>query len=122
MYQYLVQNHQVSFLLSALIGVHVHVWSKYIDISRLGFLVSRQMFDTACNTTQTGRVDAPCAYALLVCVSSLYDNHVRVLSPDPQFEPRMVDLVYDCAKFKYECGNYAEAAEYLYFYRVVVCV
>ncbi len=32
----------------------------------------------------------------------------------------MVDLVYDCAKFKYECGNYSEAAEYLYFYRVVV--
>ena len=32
----------------------------------------------------------------------------------------MVDLVYDCAKFKYECGNYTEASEYLYFYRVLV--
>lgn len=35
------------------------------------------------------------------------------------FEPQMVDLVYGCAKFKYECGNYSEASEYLYFYRVV---
>ena len=33
----------------------------------------------------------------------------------------MVDLVYACAKFKYECGNYSEASEYLYFYRVLVC-
>ena len=38
----------------------------------------------------------------------------------PQFKPEMVDLVYDCAKFRYECGNYSEAAEYLYFYRVLV--
>ena len=33
----------------------------------------------------------------------------------------MVDLVYSCAKFKYECGNYSDASEYLYFYRVLVC-
>ena len=33
----------------------------------------------------------------------------------------MVDLVYACAKFKYECGNYSEASEYLSFYRVLVC-
>ena len=32
----------------------------------------------------------------------------------------MVELVYDTAKFKYDCGNYAEGAEYLYFYRIVV--
>ena len=39
-----------------------------------------------------------------------------------QFKPEMVDLVYNCAKFKYECGNYTEASEYLYFYRVLVSV
>ena len=38
----------------------------------------------------------------------------------PQFKSEMVDLVYDCAKFRYECGNYSEASEYLYFYRVLV--
>ena len=38
-----------------------------------------------------------------------------------QLKPEMVDLVYACAKFKYECGNYSEASEYLYFYRVLVC-
>ena len=39
-----------------------------------------------------------------------------------QLKPEMVDLVYSCAKFKYECGNYSDASEYLYFYRVLVCV
>ena len=38
-----------------------------------------------------------------------------------QLKPEMVDLVYSCAKFKYECGNYSDASEYLYFYRVLVC-
>ena len=37
-----------------------------------------------------------------------------------QLKPEMVDLVYDCAKFKYECGNYTDASEYLYFYKVLV--
>lgn len=46
---------------------------------------------------------------------SLFDYLVQ----DHDFKPEMVDLVYDCAKFKYECGNYSEASEYLYFYRVV---
>ena len=32
----------------------------------------------------------------------------------------MVAVVHDCAKFKYECGNYTDASEYLYFYRVLV--
>ena len=32
----------------------------------------------------------------------------------------MVGVVHDCAKFKYECGNYTDASEYLYFYRVLV--
>ena len=39
-----------------------------------------------------------------------------------QLKPEMVDLVYSCAKFKYECGNYSDASEYLYFYRVLVRV
>ncbi len=34
----------------------------------------------------------------------------------------MVEVLYDCAKFRYECGNYTEASEYLYFYRLLVCV
>ena len=37
-----------------------------------------------------------------------------------QFTADMVDVLYDCAKFRYECGNYSEASEYLYFYRVLV--
>ena len=37
-----------------------------------------------------------------------------------QFTAEMVDSLYDCAKFRYECGNYSEAAEYLYFYRLLV--
>ncbi len=32
----------------------------------------------------------------------------------------MVDTLYDCAKFRYECGNYSEASEYLYFYVILV--
>ena len=38
-----------------------------------------------------------------------------------QFKSEMVGVVHDCAKFKYECGNYTDASEYLYFYRVLVC-
>ena len=34
----------------------------------------------------------------------------------------MVDIIYTTAKFKYDCGNYSEAAEYLYFYHIVVSV
>ncbi|XP_035668034.1 eukaryotic translation initiation factor 3 subunit E-A-like isoform X1 [Branchiostoma floridae] len=36
------------------------------------------------------------------------------------FESKMVDTLYDYAKFQYECGNYSGAAEYLYFHRVLV--
>lgn len=32
----------------------------------------------------------------------------------------MLDTLYKYAKFQYECGNYSGAAEYLYFYRVLV--
>ena len=34
----------------------------------------------------------------------------------------MLDTLYKYAKFQYECGNYSGAAEYLYFYRVLVSV
>ncbi|XP_068750124.1 eukaryotic translation initiation factor 3 subunit E-like [Montipora capricornis] len=34
--------------------------------------------------------------------------------------PEMLDTLYKYAKFQYECGNYSGAAEYLYFYRVLV--
>lgn len=37
-----------------------------------------------------------------------------------QIEPEMLDTLYKYAKFQYECGNYSGAAEYLYFYRVLV--
>lgn len=32
----------------------------------------------------------------------------------------MVDEIHDCAKFRFETGNYADAAEYLYFYKQIV--
>ncbi|KAJ7333711.1 Eukaryotic translation initiation factor 3 subunit E [Desmophyllum pertusum] len=35
-------------------------------------------------------------------------------------KPEMLDTLYKYAKFQYECGNYSGAAEYLYFYRVLV--
>merc|ERR1712212_349239 len=35
------------------------------------------------------------------------------------FAPEYLDVLYDFAKFQYECGNYSGAAEYLYFHRVL---
>lgn len=35
------------------------------------------------------------------------------------FQPEMLDTLYDYAKFQFDCGNYAFAAEYLYNYRVL---
>ena len=32
----------------------------------------------------------------------------------------MLDSLYNYAKFQYECGNYANSADNLYFYRVLV--
>ncbi|XP_019856220.1 PREDICTED: eukaryotic translation initiation factor 3 subunit E-like [Amphimedon queenslandica] len=49
---------------------------------------------------------------------SLFDY----LAQNHQFTPASVDLIYDNAKIKYDCGNYSEAAEYLYFYRIVAPV
>ena len=54
-----------------------------------------------------------CCMSVLLCMKSW-------LCALFQFTPAMVDLVYETAKFKYDCGIYSEAAEYLYFYRIVV--
>lgn len=42
------------------------------------------------------------------------------LVKNTEFHPDMLDTMYKFAKFQFECGNYAAAAEYLYFYRVLV--
>lgn len=49
-------------------------------------------------------------------------NLFDYLAQNHEFTPAMVDLIYTTAKFKYDCGNYSEAAEYLYFYRIVAPV
>uniref|UniRef100_A0A9L0JYX7 Eukaryotic translation initiation factor 3 subunit E N-terminal domain-containing protein n=1 Tax=Equus asinus TaxID=9793 RepID=A0A9L0JYX7_EQUAS len=36
------------------------------------------------------------------------------------FRQEYLDTLYRYAKFQYECGNYSGAAEYLYFFRVLV--
>merc|ERR1719233_2797742 len=43
----------------------------------------------------------------------------ETLSKDHKFKPEYLDVLYDFAKFQYECGNYSGAAEYLYFHRVL---
>jgi translation initiation factor 3 subunit E len=49
-------------------------------------------------------------------------NLFDYLAQNHSFTPASVDLIYDNAKIKYDCGNYSEAAEYLYFYRIVAPV
>merc|ERR1719446_962781 len=44
----------------------------------------------------------------------------ETLSKDHKFKPEYLDVLYDFAKFQYECGNYSGAAEYLYFHRILV--
>uniref|UniRef100_A0A673G8J2 Eukaryotic translation initiation factor 3 subunit E-B-like n=1 Tax=Sinocyclocheilus rhinocerous TaxID=307959 RepID=A0A673G8J2_9TELE len=39
-----------------------------------------------------------------------------------KFRQEYLDTLYRYAKFQYECGNYSGAAEYLYFFRVLVSV
>uniref|UniRef100_A0A7N6C080 Eukaryotic translation initiation factor 3 subunit E n=1 Tax=Anabas testudineus TaxID=64144 RepID=A0A7N6C080_ANATE len=39
---------------------------------------------------------------------------------DQLFRQEYLDTLYRYAKFQYECGNYSGAAEYLYFFRVLV--
>ncbi|XP_071953533.1 eukaryotic translation initiation factor 3 subunit E-B-like [Antedon mediterranea] len=42
------------------------------------------------------------------------------LKNEHSFTAEMVELLFQYAKFQYECGNYSAAAEYLYFHRVLV--
>ncbi|XP_038126678.1 eukaryotic translation initiation factor 3 subunit E-B [Cyprinodon tularosa] len=42
------------------------------------------------------------------------------LSEKHSFRQEYLDTLYRYAKFQYECGNYSGAAEYLYFFRVLV--
>ena len=37
-----------------------------------------------------------------------------------QFRMEMLDTLYACAKFHYECGNYSRSSQYLYFVRIMV--
>merc|ERR1719447_1525943 len=43
----------------------------------------------------------------------------ETLQKDHKFKPEYLDVLYNFAKFQYECGNYSGAAEYLYFHRVL---
>merc|ERR1719290_446057 len=43
----------------------------------------------------------------------------ETLAKDHKFKPEYLDVLYNFAKFQYECGNYSGAAEYLYFHRVL---
>nr|XP_054601480.1 eukaryotic translation initiation factor 3 subunit E-B isoform X5 [Nothobranchius furzeri] len=42
------------------------------------------------------------------------------LAEKHNFRQEYLDTLYRYAKFQYECGNYSGAAEYLYFFRVLV--
>uniref|UniRef100_A0A8C8ETS7 Eukaryotic translation initiation factor 3 subunit E n=1 Tax=Oncorhynchus tshawytscha TaxID=74940 RepID=A0A8C8ETS7_ONCTS len=42
------------------------------------------------------------------------------LAEKHSFRQEYLDTLYRYAKFQYECGNYSGAAEYLYFFRVLV--
>jgi len=42
------------------------------------------------------------------------------LQKSHDFQPEMVDKLYEYAKFQFECGNYTAASEYLYFCRVLL--
>merc|ERR1719361_522597 len=42
------------------------------------------------------------------------------LQKSHDFQPEMVDKLYEYAKFQFECGNYTTASEYLYFCRVLL--
>merc|ERR1719153_1933075 len=43
----------------------------------------------------------------------------ETLQKDHKFKVEYLDVLYNFAKFQYECGNYSGAAEYLYFHRVL---
>lgn len=39
-----------------------------------------------------------------------------------KFNIESMEPVYNFAKSQYECGNYLAATEYLYLYRLLVCI
>merc|ERR1719209_1462231 len=43
----------------------------------------------------------------------------ETLQKEHKFQTEYLDVLYNFAKFQYECGNYSGAAEYLYFHRVL---
>jgi len=45
---------------------------------------------------------------------------LELLMKKYEFQPELLDTVYDFAKMLYECGNYSGAADYLYFHRLLV--
>lgn len=45
---------------------------------------------------------------------------LEYLSQNHDFKEEMTDTCYDFAKCLYECGNYANASEYLYFHSILV--
>lgn len=55
-------------------------------------------------------------YIIQVTLLKVINVHMLVL----QFRQEYLDTLYRYAKFQYECGNYSGAAEYLYFFRVLV--
>lgn len=65
-------------------------------------------------------------FVFKICmVQILPDNSLSVCDTDTlvfplKFRQEYLDTLYRYAKFQYECGNYSGAAEYLYFFRVLV--
>lgn len=57
-------------------------------------------------------------YAFLFYNECFYDVSALVFLL--KFRQEYLDTLYRYAKFQYECGNYSGAAEYLYFFRVLV--
>lgn len=55
-------------------------------------------------------------YITQVTLLKVINAHMLFL----QFRQEYLDTLYRYAKFQYECGNYSGAAEYLYFFRVLV--
>eukprot|EP00069_Balaena_mysticetus_P005400 bmy_18010T0 len=79
---------------------HVHYFHLY-PILRIYYLLEKYPQENRFHT-QDGRM----------LFDYLADKH--------GFRQEYLDTLYRYAKFQYECGNYSGAAEYLYFFRVLV--
>jgi len=49
-----------------------------------------------------------------------YLDLVDYLIKNHEFKPEMIDMIYDYAKFYYECGDYSTASQYLNFHNELV--